>query len=152
MAPKGFTRTQIRLHWVIVALVVVMYLTGDAMEEGGSGGALAAIHIWAGALIIPVMIVRLYIRASRGAPPAPDGEPAFLRSIARGTVWIFYMVLVAIPVGGLMEEWGGVKAGFVLHEAFEPLLFILIWLHFAAAMVHHFVFKNDVLRRMLRPE
>jgi len=67
-----YSRTQIALHWTVVALVLVQWLTHEAMEEfwddvehgdarGLPGDPVALLHMGSGASILILMIVRLVV-------------------------------------------------------------------------------------------
>ena len=100
MTPKGYSATQIALHWIVAILILSQYLLAEGMEEawevvedGGQAvtttGAL--IHIVIGAAVFLFALWRLSLRFSRGAPgPAGAAEerhhPAHPRLPARFAV------------------------------------------------------------------
>ena len=57
-----------------------------------------------------------------------------------------------MPATGALAWFGGVEAMAAVHGAGMLLILILLALHIAGALYHHFVLKTDVLRRMLRSE
>lgn len=69
---------------------------------------------------------------------------------SRATHGLFYILLVAAPVSGLLAvyiwNWMG-----DIHTLAKPLFIGLIGVHPAAALFHHFVFKDTTLRNMLVP-
>ena len=159
--PTGYSRTQISLHWATVILVLLQYLFAGGMgytfHKGMETGALtlsapAALHMGTGTLILALVIWRLLIRNDRGAPPAPEGEPAWAAAIS---VWAhrgFYVLLIAAPITGALA-WGtasGAMAG--IHGLCRALLLLLILGHIAAVAMHQLVWKTGVLERMRTPE
>ena len=83
MTPKGYSATQIALHWIVAILILSQYLLAEGMEEawevvedGGQAvtttGAL--IHILIGAAVFLFALWRLSLRFSRGAPGPAEGE------------------------------------------------------------------------------
>ncbi len=149
---NGYSRLQIALHWSIVALVLVEYASGELVEEASRTSALALIHVWSGLAIIVLMILRLGLRLLRGAPPPPRSEHELLRRFAVWTHWAFYVLLFAIPGGGALDWYFGLGFGQVIHNVGEPVFFVLVWIHIGAAAVHHFIFRTNVVRRMVVPE
>ncbi len=146
-SPAGYSRLQIWLHWLVAILVAAEYATSDFVEHGGR--ELAALHVWPGVAIIVLMALRLVVRLVQGAPEPPESEHPLLRRVAVGTHWAFYILLFAIPAGGLADRWYGIRAGLLVHDAGEAVFFILLWLHIGAALAHHYVFGTDVLTRMV---
>ena len=93
-----------------------------------------------------------------------------MASASVATHWLMYVVMLAQPVTGmLMSQAAGYPVSFFglvevptvvaesealaeqLHEAHERiwiLLAVFVLLHIGAAFYHHFVRKDDVLRRM----
>ena len=152
----GYSGAQIVLHWLIAVFVLVNYLTGERMEEAfeqamktpdaPAGGGL---HVWLGVTILVLAAIRILLRVVRGGPeqePGPRGKAA---SALQG---MLYLLMVAVPVGGMIAWFGGI--GFVGggHALFANLLIILAGVHAVLGLVHHYVLKDDVLRRMMRPE
>ena len=62
-----------------------------------------------------------------------------------------YAIILAMPVTGGLAWFAGMDAMAELHGAGKVAVFVLVILHVAGALHHHFVLKTDVLRRMLRP-
>ena len=56
--------------------------------------------------------------------------------------------MFAAPISGLLAWYGGVLSAADVHELFKPLIIILVVLHVAAALWHHFIRKDGLLNRM----
>jgi cytochrome b561 len=159
-APVRYTRAQIALHWLIVILVAVQFLTAEAMEEffdkAEDAGVLAGFptesgaiaHALGGGLILALMFYRLWLRWSYGAPLPPANMKPILQLAARVTHAGFYVLLVLLPLTGAAALYINSEAGDV-HGAIKSVLIPLIAVHVAGAVVHAFVYKDDVLRRMM---
>ena len=69
---------------------------------------------------------------------------------SKATHVAFYCLLVGVPVSGLLAfyvwDWMG-----DIHALAKPAFIVLIGIHAGAALFHHFVLKDTVLRRMLVP-
>ncbi len=156
-APTGYSRLQIRLHWVVAVLVILQLVFGegiapdfDSMLESGVAAYSAAsiAHIVAGVAIGLLMLWRLSVRLTRGVPPEGAGITGLAGKAAH---WLFYAILIAAPVAGLVAWFGGSETAGDLHTLVKPALIALIALHVAASLWHHFVVKDGVLLRMKNP-
>ena len=84
----GYSGLQIGLHWLIAILIVTAWFTGegagDAMETVEKGGTAGFVpHVAIGLAILALVVVRVLVRLSRGAPAAP-GVPGSLSVLAAG--------------------------------------------------------------------
>ena len=124
-----YTRVAITLHWVIALLIFAMIPVGwwmsDAiLEKATRAQALKVfpIHKAVGMTILALTVVRLGWRLSHRAPPLPQKMPAWERLAARATHWLFYVLLLAMPLSG----WIYASAGY--SEAFHSFISVpLSW-------------------------
>lgn len=62
------------------------------------------------------------------------------------------VVLIGMPVSGLLAFYGGYTSFGSLHGGIlKALLWVVISVHVAAAIYHHFVLKDGLLNRMRKP-
>lgn len=155
---NGYSTLQIGLHWGIAALILLNYILSDGMEEaldgmveaGGSPVSVAGWHVWVGVAVLVLVVLRLLVRASSGAP-APLADPASLLVRAAGVGHaLLYVLIVAVPVGGILAWFAGIAEAGDLHIYAANALMILAGVHAAAALVHHFLLKDETLVRILR--
>lgn len=155
---SGYSSLQIALHWSIAALVLVQLLFGesmttvvDAAEEGttpsGSDQLLSQVHYWVGLTILALVAIRIVVRLTRGAPAA---DPTLFGKLATAAHVLFYALLILVPVSGLLGYYYGDPWG-EWHTLGKPAFIVLIALHAAAALFHHFWLRDATLRRMLTP-
>jgi cytochrome b561 len=128
-------------------------------------------HKTFGALVLLLMLVRVFVRIRRGAP-AP--EPTLNRPqiiAAEAVHGLIYLLLLAVPLLGWLgvSAYGarGILGGFSLPEILGKdtllaesilkyhglaaiALLGLIGVHLGAAFLHHVILKDGVVRRMLR--
>ncbi len=159
--PKGYSATQIALHWAIALLVLAQFLNDEAigaawraLRRGDAevpGGFLVTAHVFVGVAILLFSLWRIALRVTRGAPPAPAEEPRPLRLLAAATHGLLYLLLLAVPLSGLAAWFGGVGTAADAHEVLKTALMLIVFLHIAGALYQRFVLKNDVVSRMLRP-
>ena len=157
--PAGYSRTQIRLHWIVAALILFQLVFGEeigsafaAMLDSGvaSYDLAAATHILAGIGVLAFALWRLALRLTRGVPAAPAGESAAQIVTAKLTHGILYLAMVAVPLVGLYAWFGASEEAGDLHGFAKPAFIILVGLHILGALYNHFVLKNGLLLRMKR--
>lgn len=167
------------LHWMTVILVIVAWTLGtfdDALPKGAARATGLFVHISAGLLILVALITRL---AWRAAEPPPLLQPnefgrwlgAFADPAARLAHYTLYALLIAVPVTGIVAQFahgdalplfgiGEIPSPWVrdrafshtvkqIHEIAAHALVIVASFHAAAALIHHFVFHDETLIRML---
>lgn len=159
-APETYAKPQIILHWLIVALVVMQFVSADAMQEffekaedakvlaGFPTGTTAMVHAIGGAAILVLMLVRLGLRLSYGAPPPPASLSPMLQFASRAAHYAFYVLLAAVPISGALTLYVSSEIGDV-HLILKNILVVVIVAHIAGALAHAFYFKDGAVRRML---
>lgn len=162
------------LHWLTALAVITAVTLGLAMLNIGPGplqNRLFDLHRSFGALVLVLTAVRLLWRLYSPPPPMLPGLPLWQERTARVTHAALYILLFAVPLVG----WAGTSAFgaaipvfglfelpmilernravsdvlLPLHGALALTLAALVTLHIGAALYHHFIRKDDVLRRML---
>jgi cytochrome b561 len=162
------------LHWLIVALIIVQVTLAwiaDELPLGEKKLATLAYHKSVGLTILALAIIRLAWRWLNTTPELPDTLKPYERALARFTHAALYVLLFALPLSGwTMSSARGFPVswfGFftlpnlvpkdktlydffvVTHETLAWTLAAVVALHVLAALKHHYVLKDDVLRRML---
>jgi cytochrome b561 len=160
---RAYSKQQIALHWLSAALVLAILFTHEsflasqsAITRGQSVGAvdsgIRALHIFGGAVVLPLVMWRFVLRLRLGSLPTPARETPLLRLAAAVVHEGLYFVVLVLPITGLMLFWNFAPTmARWLHMAASAVLFVLVFLHIGAAFVHHFFWKTDVFVRMLRP-
>jgi cytochrome b561 len=156
---QGYSGAQIALHWVIALMVLFQLIFGESMGAVGRAVArgetpdptdqtLASAHYWVGIAILVLVGLRIALRLIQGAPE-PIGAGVQLK-IAKAIHAIFYLLMIAVPVTGLLAVYVNEEIGEV-HEIGKPIFIAFIVLHALGALVHHFKLKDDTLRRIFVP-
>ena len=156
---QGWSRLQVVLHWLVVGLILLQYIDSESMEalfdatfEGERLSALDStlgwVHIVGGSAILVAMAIRVIARATRGRPPHDADEPTWTYWLARVTHVLLYVTLLAMPAFGLLAWITGNETFADLHTLLWTPLLILVGVHVAGALVQHFWFRTDALRRM----
>jgi cytochrome b561 len=152
------------LHWSVVAGVIAEYFLAEAGEdaEGPMG-----LHVSIGLAIFVLAVLRLAWRLLDVHPAWPATMKPRQVAIARIVHGAFYALLLALPISGwLLASAEGESASFfglftlpaapgadeeLLEETHEMLFNILVALavlHVAAALKHHFIDRDSVLKGM----
>lgn len=155
----AYTRVQIALHWVVVALIIAQYSTSGAIvrthgihmigqRQNPTDLVLHNLHNKLGLTLVALMIGRLAYRLWAGAP-VPAGRSAKGLAV-RAAAFVhagFYVVLIAEGITGAIASyiWWPISAA---HVILFKLLLGLVAVHIAAVIWHHFVLKDAVLRRI----
>ncbi|TPN46842.1 cytochrome b [Mesorhizobium sp. B1-1-7] len=157
----GYSSYQIALHWIVAALVLFQLLFGESMTtvvDAAENGAavspadqtLGSAHFWVGISILTLVFVRLTMRLISGAPRPADRGPAWMRIAARGSHGLFYLLLLATPIVGLLAFYIGDPWGDI-HSLSKPVFIVLISVHALAALFHQYWLRDGTLKRMLSP-
>jgi cytochrome b561 len=153
---SGYSGIQIALHWGIAILILLAWLSSEgaeeAMEAAEDGVSTSFVpHVAFGLSILALVVLRLVIRLTRGAPAAP-GTPGSLQ--VRAADWghrLIYLLMIAVPLGGVSIWFLGMDNG-EIHGFFASVLLVVALGHASIAIFHHFVLKDGLIRRMMRPE
>lgn len=150
----GYSGLQIALHWLVAVLILVAWLSGEgaeealeAVEEGGTVGFVP--HVAFGLAILTLVVVRILVRLSRGAPAAP-GEPGSLA--VKAADWghrLLYLLMIAVPLGGASVFFLGLEVG-EIHGLAANVLMLVVLGHALMALYHQYVLKDGLLRRMMK--
>jgi len=162
------------LHWLIVVLIIVQVTLAEMADELPAGMkklTLLARHKSFGITILGLALLRLAWRLRNPTPLLPGTLKPYERALARITHLMLYVLLFAMPLSGWMMSsargfpvsWFGLfqlpdlvpknkalyEALLTTHGTLAAVLAAVVALHAAGALKHHFIHKDDVLRRML---
>lgn len=157
---NGYTVLQLSLHWLIVLLVFFQLIFGEDMARYNyvlrSGEDVAPLltgyylHIGAGLVILALTLFRFGLRLTIGVPASVPG-PALRVRAGEALHYLFYLMLIVTPITGLLAQFVDMRTFGGIHSLSKPIFVLLIVLHVAAALYHHFVLKDSTLRRMMVP-
>ena len=161
-------------HWVIAALILAQFVVGSVAEEMKLTPAKLDLFVWhksIGVTILALAVLRLLWRLANPPPAMPAGTPRWEQRLAALGHWALYALIFVVPISGwLVSDASRVpfKAYFVLpmpdlietsrslqeaaeevHEVLTMTLLVVVIVHITAALRHHFLLHDDVLRRML---
>ncbi|KPH80296.1 hypothetical protein AE618_14510 [Bosea vaviloviae] len=177
-ASSAYSAAARHMHWVTAGAILIMVPLGLAMTYRGGTlniwdgltDALYSSHKLLGFLVLWLVAGRLTYRLLRGAPP---DEPTLLWWHKAGSHllhWLLYGLLLVVPVLG----WVGVSlypsltvfglfdlpalarpnqdlatSVLTVHGKLAIVMALLACAHAGAALYHHLIRRDGVLRRML---
>lgn len=160
-SPRGYSKTQIWLHWAVAALILFQLIFGEEMGAAWrsvKNGMAPDMNFWiwahigVGACVLLLAVWRLGLRFWRGVPDAPVGLSRRMVLAGEAGHWGLYALMIGAPVTGLAAWYGGVIQAGELHEWLKPLVIILVVLHIAAALWHQFIRKDGLMMRMKKSQ
>jgi cytochrome b561 len=169
-APR-YDGISILLHWLTAALVVILWTLGQTIDffpKGAPKIDARSVHITLGATLGIVLLVRILWRARAGRR-LPLANSGWLGVAAKVVHYGLYLLVGVTVVLGIFNAWqrGDVlfnvytipklfPGDLALKRALEELhgdcadvVLIVAGLHAAAALAHHYLLRDRVLRRML---
>lgn len=175
--PEGYSGFQKLLHWVIALMVFAMIPVGFSMVRRGAAtnfdattNQLYTAHKTFGMIVLALVIIRIIVRVRRGTP-APEPSLSRLQVIAAEAVHgLIYLALLAIPILGWLgvSAYGarGLLGGFEVpallaknselgefilkYHGYAAIgLVLLLGAHIGAALMHRFILRDGVMKRML---
>lgn len=161
-------------HWLMALLIIGLIALGMYVEQlpfSPEKLKLISWHKWGGICALILVVIRLLWRGTRKPLPAIETIAPWQQLGASVTHVLLYLLMIAIPLSGwVMSSAKGVPTvlfglwklpdlvsrnlplGDILmqvHWALNLLLIAILVLHIAAAVKHHYIDKDPVLRRML---
>jgi cytochrome b561 len=176
MRPVSTTATRYDLptiwfHWAVVMLVLVQWTLAQIIDwfpQGMPRVEARSVHISLGLCLGILLAARIFWRATRGRvlPPADKGV---LQTLAKTVHYTLYALLIAMVLVGLFLVYvrGDNYFGLITVPAFDPgnkalkenvedlhgtiaaIILILAGLHASAGLLHHYLWHDGVLRRIL---
>jgi cytochrome b561 len=160
------------MHWLTVICVVMaaaFILTRDQLDGRNVRLWLLEGHRHFGLFVLALFVTRVFVRLRVGKLPSSGDAPWPMRAAAGLTHIVLYALLVTLPLlgwalssaeGKPVHLFGATLPNFVAadedladtlqtwHLNAAWVLLGLVCLHIAAALWHHFIMRDGVLRRM----
>jgi cytochrome b561 len=171
-AVRRYTPVAMSLHWLMAALILFVGILGLLLDDWPKATKLFWINIHAqiGMLILVLLMARIWWRRTHTPPELPPDVSEISRRVSHPAHLLIYVLMLVTPLVGIVAfvwharvfDFGlfaidfGVKSnGPVYHQA-EDIhlwltygLFALVAGHAVAALWHHFISRDTVLKRML---
>ena len=171
---RRYGTLSIGLHWLMVLLLVALYACinlSDLFPKGSdSRAALKTWHYALGLTIFVLVWLRLAVHMSGLVPCIEPEPPVWQQRSAKAVHVVLYALMIGMPLLGwltlsatgkpillpglelpaLVGESRPLEKLFKeIHEFGGTAGYFVIGLHAAAALFHHYLMKDDTLRRML---
>lgn len=162
------------LHWLTLVLLAGSFTLAISMVNMPLSPRKLEFyswHKWVGVTIFLVVLLRLAWRLANPVPRQPESTPQWQRRLAALSHGALYAILIVMPVTGWIMSSAlnlpvvylglvhipspfGVDRALgetlkVVHLTLAVVLLVLVTIHVLAALYHHLVLRDDVLRRML---
>lgn len=165
------------LHWLMALFLAGLIALGLYMVSLPDVGfdkkkiTLIIYHKELGLVALALMVLRLAWRFSNVIPRLVEDLPDWQKIAARFVHLCFYALMLALPITGwLMSSAAAIPVSFLglftlpdivqkddylfqvfigIHKALGYALIAFISVHVGAALRHHFIQKDETLRRML---
>jgi cytochrome b561 len=161
------------LHWLIVLLIINQWVIAERADDltGFQKFTTLNWHKWFGMTIFMLAIVRLGWRLANPVPDLTAETRPWERVLAKMSHFLLYALIFAMPLTGwLMSSARAFGVSWfnlfqfpdlvgkdehlyhLMHDTHHLLFKVLVavaLLHAAGALKHHFIDRNNVLRRML---
>lgn len=169
---ERYSRGAIAFHWIIAALVLFNLWLGLFHDALPREWKVMFVHKSVGVTILVLTLGRLLWRLTHRPPAFPLAMPGWEKAVAKATHAGFYALLLILPLTGWMFSSNPEKlrpvswfnlfelpnlpvsadlavAAKEVHEILGWTMAVLVALHIAAALRHHFLLRDNVLARML---
>lgn len=175
---SGFGLISILLHWVSAILIVFLFGLGlymvDLSYYDSFYNTAPELHISLGLLLLLLTLFRILWRLVNGRNPRPLPEHTLMVRVLSGIVQysLYLLVLIVIASGylittakgdpAIMFDWirfpaliqlegQDVDLAGELHYWLACAIIVLSFIHAAAALMHHFLFRDRTMVRILNP-
>jgi cytochrome b561 len=169
----NYDNVAVALHWLTALLVVVQFVSAITCYyfSHATSETMQSVHVSLGVLLTAVILVRIVWRWLPGHQIS-SLEVGWVRRASKGVHYLLYLLLVAQAALGFGFRWAqGHPVSFFglfaipgpygaldkasrhtlhfLHEKIGWVIVIIAFGHALAALYHHYVLKDRVLKRML---
>lgn len=160
-------------HWVTAIGVIGLIGVGlwmDELPNSPDKVKVFALHKSVGITVLAILLLRILWRFIDKRPPYPGGMPKWQRVASEVSHFLLYVVLLAQILSGWLYnsasnfalQWFGLvqlprlsgpdrelrSAAHDWHETGWIVLLVLVAIHVAAALKHHFIDRDATLARM----
>ena len=169
---NNYTRAQNFMHWLTLLMVILTYmamLLKNSVPEDVAP-LMKTLHFNFGLSVFVLMLARLGLRQVYASPPITPPLAKWQRLGVATFHWLLYLLFLMLPVLGVLTlTYGGkqwVLLGWQVPQWVEPDLtlrraiknthevlanagYFIVTLHALAALYHHYLRRDDTLRRMM---
>ena len=174
-----YTRTAQWLHWIMAIIFISAWLIGfysgqflSYDVDGSFKGNVITLHKNIATTLIFLVIIRIFWRYTHPAPNLPNTMSPTMKKLAHAGHFALYFLLVALPLTGVLFSWSAGYPAPVMYlfnlppliekneeilSIMRPVHMYISWIagllligHILAALKHHFIDKDHVLKSMIQ--
>lgn len=159
-------------HWLIFLLIIAQfYFVWFLSEDSPLTGFYVMLHKSVGVTVFMLGILFLIWHIINVKPLPPETQPRWQHIVSKAVHHTLFTLIILMPIIGYLltcadgkpinffgwftipciisenEHLGSIM--FTTHETLGYLVLILVGIHCLAALYHHFICKDNVLKRML---
>lgn len=172
---RRYAGISIALHWLMFLIIALAYAAIELRGLWPKGTPMRdfmkTAHFTLGLSVLLLVVARIGLRLAAGPAPAiTPAPPAWQHKAAAATHGLLYLFMIAMPIAGwiilsaegkTISYLGATLPALVaqskplaktvegLHETVGDIGYFIIGLHALASLVHHYVFRDTTLARML---
>ena len=169
----SYTRVAVTLHWFLAVTILAGFTIGLWMADepvSPTRGRWIHYHKWSGITILAFSVFRLVWRIGHQPPQLPESVRPWQRAASKGVHRALYLFFFIVPVVGWAYSsalgFHVVYLGLIrlpdlapkdkalaetlieVHAQLAWTLAALVGLHVVAALKHHWIDRDGLLRRM----
>jgi cytochrome b561 len=162
------------LHWLTLLLLIAVYSFIELRElfpkDSDPRNLLKSLHFMFGLTVLAVVCLRLFFRLSSQTPAIEPPPSPLVHRLGQVMHVVLYIFLLAMPVAGWMmlsaagkpipffglelpaligENEALAKSIKSVHTTAGSIGYLLIAAHALAGLYHHYVKRDNTLKRML---
>lgn len=174
VSTQRYHALSIGLHWLMLFLLIAVYASIELRELFPKGTdarkAMKMWHFMLGLSVLAFAVLRLLIRLRNPTPAIVPTPPAWQEMLAKVMHVALYALMLGMPIAGwliLSAEAQAIpffglelpaligpdkalaKSIEEVHETVGLVGYYLIGLHALAGLYHHYMVKDNTLKRML---
>lgn len=178
MSELKLKRREIWLHWIVGVGMLMMLGVGNYIEKAEAKDMIPT-HKSVGIVLFFFIIWRVLLRIRKGWPQNVSTGAAWEHKLARIIHWVLILGTIIMPLSGILGSIfagqglsvfglnivgpnmvegaarpeaiskAAAQASYALHGITSKVLILAVLLHVAGALKHHFIDRDNTLRRML---
>lgn len=158
-------------HWFIAIVLLGMFISGYNIDNFAIPGLLKA-HKAVGFLILLLVVARLLWRFGNIIPTYEPSMPKWMVLAAHSVHYILYALMIVVPLAGFIASNAGQypvsflflfdmpsifaiknpelsQDAIFIHKQAVLVFAFIIGAHVLGALYHHYVKKDDILKRII---
>lgn len=174
VSTQRYHMLSIGLHWLMLFLLIAVYASIELRELFPKGTdarkAMKMWHFMLGLSVLAFAVLRVLIRLRNPTPAIIPAPPAWQEMLAKVMHIALYALMLGMPLAGWLilsaeaqpipffglelpaligPDKALAKSIEEVHETFGLIGYYLIGLHALAGLYHHYMVKDNTLKRML---